>query len=1464
MRWLAPLAVVAVLLPAPAWPDDAGFLTRLLQDQLSDAGREVRIRGFSGALSSRATIAEMTIADDEGVWLTLRGAELDWNRAALFRRSLQVTSLTAQEIIMERLPDTGPGAPPSPEATPFALPELPLSVDIGRIEAAELRLGAPILGEEVTLRLDGEARLAGGTGTTRLEAERIDGAEGVFRLAGGFSNVTRELDIDLALTEGPAGIVATLLDLPDAPALALTIAGAGPLSDFTADITLDTDAERRVTGQVVLARDGDTQTFGADIAGDLRPLFAPQYREFFGSETRLGVTGALPEDGRVVLSDIDLAAAQLQLQGALTLAPSGLPERMALTGRVGAADGTPVLLPLAGPPTQVAGLDLTVAFDDRTGEDWTADIVLEGLGRPDLTVERLALTGGGRIADDPRTVTGDLRLTADGVAPTEPDLANALGRQLSADISLNWQEGAPLSLEALEVDAVGARVTGQATLDGQTVAGQITARLDDLTRFSGLAGRTLSGAAQAEVAGSAALLDGAFDLDIDVTGTDLAAGIEELDRLLAGQARVTGAVARDGDGTALRDLRLEAQTLTAQVDGVLRSADSDLRATLDFADLAVLGAGYGGRLQAEAALQGAGDLQRLTATATGRDLATGIAEVDRLLSGESRIELAASLGEGVVFLDEFRLGATTLAVEGSGRLGAAGSDLTGRVDFADLGVLGPGWAGRLQGEARFLEAAGTRRLRLTAEGRDLAAGQPQLDGLLAGDSRIVLEALQEDDALDIERFDLVTDNGLTASGAGRIAPERSDFAGRARLVDLGVLGPGFGGSVTAEGSVSDQAGAQELRALATLDDLAVGVAEVDRLFAGQTSIDLAAALQAGVITLRNLRLATRTGLEATATGRVEGDDIALDADVSLASLSALRAGLSGRLGARARLRDDGETRRLDLSADGQDIATGIPELDTLLRGASQVSLEAEQLGERLRVRGARLATPLLTAQADATVDGTTRRLDLSARLVNLGVLAAGLDGPATVQGSITDADAAAERYDVDLTASGPGGIDARVTGEVARDLTTALAVRGSANLALANRFSDVVNLQGPVRFDLRLDGPPGLEALSGTVSTEGARAVTARAAITLEDIAATARLGEGNVALDAGARVQDGGRIAAEGTIGLGAGLPAALRIDLQRASISDRRIFETRLSGRVLIDGPLTGGGRISGDLALDDTEVRIPSTGLGVGGYTPPGIIHIGESSAARLTRLRAGVNGEAQTGNGANPFDLDLSLSSPNRLFIRGRGLDAEMGGELRLTGTTADVVPAGEFTLIRGRLDILGRRFVLSDGAARLTGRFVPFITLTATTQTEGITASILVEGEANEMGISFQSVPDLPEEEVVALILFGRGLDRLSPFQAAQLASAVATLAGRGGEGVVGGLRRGLGLDDLDVSTTDDGQAALRLGRYLTENIYTDVTVDSEGRSEVSINLDVTTSVTVRARTDTEGRSGLGVFFERDY
>ena len=73
------IALLTFWLPAPvrAQDDDgASYLESLLQSSLSGAGRQVTIRGFSGALSSTARIEELAISDDQGQWFSARDVVL--------------------------------------------------------------------------------------------------------------------------------------------------------------------------------------------------------------------------------------------------------------------------------------------------------------------------------------------------------------------------------------------------------------------------------------------------------------------------------------------------------------------------------------------------------------------------------------------------------------------------------------------------------------------------------------------------------------------------------------------------------------------------------------------------------------------------------------------------------------------------------------------------------------------------------------------------------------------------------------------------------------------------------------------------------------------------------------------------------------------------------------------------------------------------------------------------------------------------------------------------------------------------------------------------------------------------------------------------------------------------------------------------------------------------------------------
>jgi translocation and assembly module TamB len=143
--------------------------------------------------------------------------------------------------------------------------------------------------------------------------------------------------------------------------------------------------------------------------------------------------------------------------------------------------------------------------------------------------------------------------------------------------------------------------------------------------------------------------------------------------------------------------------------------------------------------------------------------------------------------------------------------------------------------------------------------------------------------------------------------------------------------------------------------------------------------------------------------------------------------------------------------------------------------------------------------------------------------------------------------------------------------------------------------------------------------------------------------------------------------------------------------------------------------------------------------------------------------------------------------------------------------------------------------------------------------------VIVQGRVSDLSIEFTSSPQLPQDEVLARLLFNRSMGELSPLQLAKLASAAAELVGGGGNSsLMDSLRGAAGLADLDLVTDDKGNAAVQAGTYLDDNIYLGVTAGANGQSRVTINLDVTSDLKITGAAGQDGNSSLGVFYERDY
>jgi translocation and assembly module TamB len=747
---------------------------------------------------------------------------------------------------------------------------------------------------------------------------------------------------------------------------------------------------------------------------------------------------------------------------------------------------------------------------------------------------------------------------------------------------------------------------------------------------------------------------------------------------------------------------------------------------------------------------------------------------------------------------------------------------------------------------------------ITIAGQDLHSGFAQADGLLAGVSSIQISAARDETGIAVRQFDIEAEAGLTASLSGHVATGGSDLAGSLALADLTLLNAGLSGGVSGQARFTGTLQDAHLTLTGTGTDIGLGQAQADALAKGTTALDLDLHVAGQKVTIAKADLSGPSA-RVTATGVFDPAGSDLSAKVALPNLAVLQLGYRGAVSGDLRLTGPLDALRAQVSAKTSDLAIGQVLVDRLLAGPGTLTADVQVNDrQRLQINALNAATPALSVKAS----GRPEALTVDARLTNLGTLLPEFPGPLTAQGSVTQS---ATGTGLDLTIRGPGQIQAQVTGSLAPGFASAdLTARGTAQAGLANVLIAPRVMSGPVSFDLALRGPLAFSSISGTASLTGGRMADPNLPASLVGIAAQARLAGGTATVTMNTGISTGGAATVTGTVGLTPPMPANLAITLANVTLRDPQLYTVTMDGNLTFAGPALGGGKLAGSVNLSNTELRVPNASIASLPVLKD-LKHKNDSLAVRQTRARAGADAHAaRSGGGSGTYALDLLVTAPNQIFIRGRGLDAELGGQVRLTGTTAAIVPFGSFELIRGRLDLLGKRLVLSEATLQMQGALVPWVHVAATTRSDEFEISAVIEGDAFDPKVTFTSSPELPQEEVIARLLFNSGLQSLSPFQLAQLASAVATLSGRGGEGLLGKIRNAAGLVNLDVVADASGKASVTAGRYLTKNLYSELTVGQDGQSVLTLNLDVSRSITLRGTLDDNGNSSLGVVLEKDY
>jgi len=897
------------------------------------------------------------------------------------------------------------------------------------------------------------------------------------------------------------------------------------------------------------------------------------------------------------------------------------------------------------------------------------------------------------------------------------------------------------------------------------------------------------------------------------------------------------------------------------------------------ASLAPVRAGMAGQVTAKwSASQGVNKPWMLNVDARGGNFATGLAELDRLLGKTPRLEARASWANERLSVADAKLDGSAASVRSAGVLGP-GTALAFKLDWTATGpfVAGPiEVAGKAKGTGA---VTGT----LSAPKADLIADFDSIDvpRLPLKDAHVVLSFAKRLDGGDgtasieagsqygpakghtafsfapggLELSDLNVDaGGAKAKGAISLR------SGRPATADLTVaVGPGAflpQGRVSGTAKITDGAAG----ALAQLDLAA------EDITSGAWKVRHAAIKAAGPMARLPLTVDAR-GESPSGRWKLNGSGVltegkgdyhlALDAagamartEVKTRETAQIRFG-GPRTSARLRLSvGDGAA---DLDADvGGDLAS----LRAQLTGVSLTAINPDMAGKvdaRLSLNG---SGPTLTGDFDAHLVDARERGPRTDRSLNAEIRGVLRDNLMTINATSSNSQGLQAKAEVTLpTEASAKPFHLAISRE--RPVRGQFTAQGEIKPLWDLLGSSERSVSGKVDAEGELAGTLADPRLTGRASLEGGRVDDGQTGLSLRDVIVRVALADNAIDVSqVSAGDGQGGTMSGSGRISLARDGLGSFKLDLKGFRVIDNELATATASGQTTVNRGADGKVKMVGALTIDRADVSAQTK-------TPAGVVSLDVIERNRPDELDQGV--EVRKVAPGSGMLLDVTLTAPRRIFVRGRGLDVELSLNAHVGGSTNSPTLDGEARMVRGEYDFAGKRFEFEEsGTVRLATQLDRIrLDLTAVREDPTLTAVVKVQGTAAKPEITLTSKPELPQDEVLSQVLFGSSAANLQPIEAAQLASALAALAGGGGFDVIGNLRSLAGLDRLSFADSATGMTVAG-GKYVTDDVYIEIIGGGREGPSAQVEWRVRRALSLVSKLGSQGDAQLSVRWRKDY
>lgn len=374
-------------------------------------------------------------------------------------------------------------------------------------------------------------------------------------------------------------------------------------------------------------------------------------------------------------------------------------------------------------------------------------------------------------------------------------------------------------------------------------------------------------------------------------------------------------------------------------------------------------------------------------------------------------------------------------------------------------------------------------------------------------------------------------------------------------------------------------------------------------------------------------------------------------------------------------------------------------------------------------------------------------------------------------------------------------------------------VTGDLNAAAIGLFTDAVRIEGDTWLDVTARGSVKSPELAGFVQlTNGALAVD-EPRISAEWLSGQLDLSGNRIALNYVSADVNGGGLEGFGSVAITEGRVNDVNLQfslkdfafdtpLDLRSISDSQIRVASRGEELLVDGQVTiQEAGLTGDINFD--------TGL-LSAMTARRKLELTESRNRWLERMRFSIN-----VNTATPILVDDNLAH------------AEVNADVRVLGTPYETGLSGRLTIEEGaEITLNERKYQVDRGEITFVEerRIYPSFDLQLSTTAGSYDVNISMTGTPDKTETTLTSDPELPEPDIMALLVTGRTLDEMrgEEYEVAR-EQVLSYLTGRVGSKLGRKLEKATGLSEVRIEPTlianeVDPGARFTVGQDLTDKL----------------------------------------------